>query len=62
MIEMFSERGLDSVKEGHCVRDAEEGQNTCLVNQVHSYTGGLRAWYFSLNIIVSETIIITWAL
>ena len=61
-IEGLSECGLDSVEEGHCVRDTVEGQSTCLVIQVHSYSGGLRAWYFSHNIIVSETIITTIAL
>ena len=61
-IEGLSERGLDSVEEGHCVRDTVEGQSTCLVIQVNSYSGGLRAWYFSLNIIVSEPITITRAL
>jgi len=35
-IERLSECGLDSVEEGHGFRDAEEGQNTCSVIQVHS--------------------------
>lgn len=43
-IEGLSECCLGSVEEGHCIRrDAVEGQNTCLVIQVHSYTGGQRA-------------------
>ena len=41
--ERLSECGLDSVEESHGVRDAVEGQNTCSVIQVHSYSGGQRA-------------------
>lgn len=37
----MSECGLDSVDEAHCcVRDAEEGQNSCSVINIHSYSGG----------------------
>ena len=43
-IERLSECGLDSVEESHGVRDAVEGQNTCSVIQVHSYSGGTRTW------------------
>ena len=38
-IEGLSECGLDSVQEGHGVRDAVEGLS-CPVIQVHSYSGG----------------------
>ncbi len=36
----MSECGLDSVDEGHCVRDAVEGQNPCSVIHIHSYSRG----------------------
>ena len=39
-IEGLSECGVDSVEEGHCVRDAVEGQNSCTVIHIHSYSGG----------------------
>uniref|UniRef100_A0A3Q3NJD9 SH3 domain-containing protein n=1 Tax=Labrus bergylta TaxID=56723 RepID=A0A3Q3NJD9_9LABR len=42
-VERLSEPGLDSVEESHGFRDAVEGQNTCAVIQVHSYSGGFRA-------------------
>ena len=59
-VEWLGEGGLDSVEEGHCLRDdTVEGQSTCLVIQVHSYSGGLRAWYCSLNTVMSERVFIT---
>ncbi len=31
---------VDSVNEGHCVRDAVEGQSSCTVIHIHSYSRG----------------------
>ncbi len=39
-IERLSECGVDSVNEGHCVRDAVEGQSSCSVIHIHSYSRG----------------------
>lgn len=38
-IERLSEHGLDSVEKSHGVGDAVEGQSSCLVIQIHSYSG-----------------------
>ncbi len=37
-IERLSECGLDCVDEAHCVRDAVEGQSSCTVIHIHSYS------------------------
>ncbi len=37
-IERLSECGLDPVDEAHCVRDAVEGQSSCTVIHIHSYS------------------------
>ena len=55
-MERLSEGGLDSVEESHGFRDAVEGQNTCSVIQVHSYSGGPRAWEGSDDVVMSELI------
>uniref|UniRef100_A0A0E9Y1P3 Uncharacterized protein n=1 Tax=Anguilla anguilla TaxID=7936 RepID=A0A0E9Y1P3_ANGAN len=55
-IEGLSECGLDSVQEGHCVRDAVEGQSSCSVIQVHSYSGGAGNRDFSAHSIVLESV------
>ena len=55
-IEGLSECGVDSVEEGHCVRDAVEGQNSCTVIHIHSYSGGAGVHReFRLFIIVFES-------
>ncbi len=54
-IERLSECGVDSVNEGHCVRDAVEGQSSCTVIHIHSYSrgdGDLRK--LSLCVVVTE--------
>ncbi len=53
-IEMLSECGLDSVNEGHCVRDTVEGQSSCTVIHIHSYSRGGDSREFSPFIIVPE--------
>ena len=37
-MERLSECGLDCVDEAHCVRDAVEGQSSCTVIHIHSYS------------------------
>ncbi len=37
-IERLSECDLDCVDEAHCVRDAVEGQSSCTVIHIHSYS------------------------
>lgn len=57
-IEGLSECGLDPVEKSHGVRDTVEGQCSCLVIQIHSYSGG--EWlYRDLDalVIVSEEVI-----
>ncbi len=54
-IEWLSECGLDCVDEVHCVRDSVEGQSSCTVIYIHSYSpaaGENRE--FSLFFIVPE--------
>lgn len=41
-MEGLSELGLDTVEDSHCFGDTVEGQNTCPVVQVHSFSGGHR--------------------
>ena len=55
-VEGLSEGGLDSVQEGHGVRDAVEGQSSCPVIQVHSYSGGGGTRDFSGPTIVPERV------
>ena len=55
-IERLGEGGLDSVEESHGVRDAVEGQNTCMMIQVHSYLGGLRTWDGGADVVMPECI------
>uniref|UniRef100_A0A0E9T7X1 Uncharacterized protein n=1 Tax=Anguilla anguilla TaxID=7936 RepID=A0A0E9T7X1_ANGAN len=37
--------------EGHCVRDAVEGQSSCPVIQVHSYSGAGNRDFSALSIV-----------
>lgn len=58
-VQRLSERGLDSVHQLQLhVRDAVEGQNTCLMIQVHTGSGGLRRRHCSLLIVVPENFIV----
>src|SRR4029434_4392400 len=47
-VECVSECGLDSVQEGHCVRDAVEGQSSCPVIHIHSYCFFFLSFFFFL--------------
>ncbi|RXM92649.1 hypothetical protein EOD39_19911, partial [Acipenser ruthenus] len=51
-IERLSECGLESVQEGHCVRDAIKGQRAGIKVQIHSYSGGAGGSYCSFIVIV----------
>ncbi|ROI79367.1 hypothetical protein DPX16_7255 [Anabarilius grahami] len=54
-IERLSECGLDCVDEDHCVRDAVEGQSSCIVIHIHSYSTADGLYReFCLYVIVSE--------
>ncbi len=54
-IERLSECGVDSVNEGHCVRDAVEGQSSCTVIHIHSYSRGAGDYReFSVFVIVPQ--------
>ncbi|KAI5614197.1 hypothetical protein C0J50_9137, partial [Silurus asotus] len=49
-----SECGVDSVEEPHRIRDAVEGQSSCTVIHIHSYSGGRWTLKLSSNIIMIE--------
>lgn len=53
-IEGLSECGLDSMEQGHCVRDAVETQTSCPVIQVYSYPRGGWSGYSSGHVIVPD--------
>ena len=55
-IERLSECGLESVQEGHCVRDAIKGQRAGIKVQIHSYSGGVGGSYCSFIVIVPGSV------
>lgn len=53
----LNECGVDSVEKSHGFRDAVEGQHSCPVIQIHSYSGGARLYReLSFLVVVSEEV------